>query len=184
MVAGDDALENKIRRMLYNHITKYPGVTFNTLKDIYELTDNSLRYHLYYLERNSKVSSGLEKNIRCYYPHPGNVRHPRNAPNNLESQKLTPLQDKLLNIIMHYPGINQKELVSRIGINRYKITRNLETLKNLNLIKNSRNNNTVCYEYIPDVEMKYRIMKGLMIKFLKNEIDETTFLKLKRRLGE
>ena len=53
-----------------------------------------------------------------------------------------------------------------------------------NLIKNRKIQNIVCYEYVPDVEMKYRMLKGLMVKFLKNEIDEETFLKLKRRLGK
>ena len=81
-----------------------------------------------------------------------------------------------------FPKINQKELVNRTGMNRFKIKRNINTLKELNLIKNTRYQNTICYEYIPDVEMKYRILKGLMVKFLKNEIDEETFLKIKRRL--
>jgi hypothetical protein len=35
-MVGDEVLENKIRRMIFNHITKYSGVSFNTLKDIYE----------------------------------------------------------------------------------------------------------------------------------------------------
>lgn len=184
MSIGDDALENKIRRMIYNHIAKYPGVSFNTLKEIFELTDNSLRYHLYYLEKNNKISSGLEKGVRCYYPHPKSVTIPPRAPAPLESQRLTPQQERILNVIMHHPGINQKELVHRTGINRFKVMRNLNTLKNLNLIKNSKYQNIVCYEYVPDVEMKYKIMKKIMVKFLKNEIDEKTFLRLKRRLGE
>lgn len=184
MVVGNNATENKVRRMLFNHIVKYPGVSFNTLKDIYELTDNSLRYHLYYLEKNRKISSGLEKGTRCYYPHPTSVTLPKKAQDTLESQRLSPQQERILDIIMRHPGINQKELVTRTGINRYKIMRNLNTLINLNLIKNTHNQNTVCYEYIPDVEMRYRIMKGLMVKFLKNEIDEKTFLRMKRRLGE
>jgi hypothetical protein len=30
MAIGDSVLENKIRRIIYNHILKYPGVSFNT----------------------------------------------------------------------------------------------------------------------------------------------------------
>ncbi|MFW9877333.1 MAG: MarR family transcriptional regulator [Candidatus Thorarchaeota archaeon] len=100
----------------------------------------------------------------------------------MESHNLTTHQRRILNIIMRYPGINQKELVSRTKINRFKIMRELQILKSLNIIKNTKIENMVCYEYIPDVEMKYRIMKGLMVKFLSNEIDEETFLKLKKRL--
>ncbi len=184
MSNGDEALENKLRKMIYNHIVKYPGVSFNTLKDIYELTDSSLRYHLYYLEKSNKISSGLEKGIRCYYPHPSSVTLPQKQQAPLESQRLSPQQERILNVIIRYPGINQKEIVNKTGINRFKVMRNLNTLKYLNLIKNTKIQNTVRYEYVPDVEMKYKILKGLMVKFLKNEIDEDTFLKLKRRLGE
>jgi predicted transcriptional regulator len=182
MVAGDEVLENKIRRMVFNHIVKYPGVSFNTLKDIYELTDNSLRYHLYYLERNDKISSGLEEGHRCYYPHPASVSISRSTTAAVESARLTGEQEHLLNIIMRNPGINQKELIRRSRLNRFKVMREVNNLKSKDLVKNTRVHNTVCYEYIPDVEMKYRMLKGLMVKFLKNEIDEVTFLKLKRRL--
>lgn len=182
MFTGDEALDNKTRRMVYKHIVEYPGVSYNKLKDIFELTDNSLRYHLNYLEKNGKIHSGLEKGLRCYYPHPQNIRAPALQESPVESHNLTQHQNRILNIIMRYPGINQKELVSRTRINRYKMMRSLQTLKHLNLIKNQKIQNMVCYEYIPDVEMKYKIMKGLMVKFLKDEIDEETFLKLKKRL--
>ena len=182
MSTGDEVLENKIRRLIYNHILKYPGVSFNTLKDIYELTDSSLRYHLYYLEKNNQIHSGTEKGIRCYYPHPASVTIPQRSQAPLGSRRLSPEQERILNVIIRYPGINQKEIVNRAGINRFKVMRNLQSLINLNLVKNRKFQNTVYYEYIPDVEMKYRILKGVMIKFLKNEIDEETFLKLKKRL--
>ena len=184
MAMGDSVLENKLRRMIYNHILRYPGVSYNTLKEIFELTDSSLRYHIYYLEKNNKITSGMENNNRCFYAHPASVSILLKSQQSVESQKLTLDQERILDIIMHNPGIHQKELVARTRMNRFKVMRNLNTLKNLNLIKNSKDQNMVCYEYIPDVEMKFRIIKGLMVKFLKNEIDEATFLKLKRRLDE
>ena len=137
MSNGDEILDNKIRRLIYNQILSYPGVSFNTLKNIYELTDNSLRYHLYYLERNNKISSSLEKGTRCYYPHPASVTIPQRKQSAIESYKLTPQQERILNVIMRYPGINQKGLVNRTGMNRFKINRNINTLKELNLIKNT-----------------------------------------------
>jgi predicted transcriptional regulator len=182
MPNGDEILENKIRRMLYNQIISYPGVSFNTLKNIFELTDSRLRYHLHYLEKNNKISNGIESGIRCYYPHPESVSIPPKTQAILESNNLTPHQERILNLIMRHPGINQKELVRRTGINRFTLIRSINSLKNLNLIKNKRIKNTVCYEYIPDVEMKYKIMKGLMLRFLNDQIDEQTFLRLKRRL--
>jgi predicted transcriptional regulator len=180
-MVGDEVLENKIRRMVFNHITKYPGVSFNTLKDIYELTDNSLRYHLYYLEKNDMISSSPEKGLRRYYPHPGSVTVQLNPQSSFEARRLSSEQEHILGIIMRNPRINQKELIQRSKMNRFKVIREINNLKKLNLVKNTRGKNRVCYEYIPDVEMKYRILKGLMVKFLKNEIDEQMFLRLKKR---
>ncbi len=182
MSNGDSALDNKLRKMIYNQIVEYPGISFNKLKSIFEQNESSLRYHLYYLERNSKISSDLNKSVRRYYPHPASVIIPNKPQEPLESHKLSLHQEHILNLIIRYPGINQKEISKRTGMNRFKVRRNINTLKDMNLIRNNRYQNMVCYEYNPDVEMKYRIMKGLIVKLLKNEIDEQTFLRLKRRL--
>ena len=168
--------------MIYNLIATYPGVSFNNLKNIFELTDSNLRYHLNYLEKNNKISSGLEKEIRCFYPHPASVTLIKKPENAIDSQKLTPSQERILNIIMKYPGINQKELINKSGINRLKVIRNVNTLRKLDLVRNRKHQNNVYYDYVPDVEMKFTILKGLVFKFLKDEIDEETFLRLKRKL--
>ena len=122
MQNGEPILENKFRRMLYNHIISYPGVSFNTLKNIYELTEGGLRYHLNYLEKNNKISSSLERGIKCYFPHPKSVTIPKNTKSTLESQKLPAHQELILTTIMRYPGISQKELINRTGINRFKLS--------------------------------------------------------------
>ena len=50
-----EKLEHYLRKMIYNHIKEYPGVSFSTLKKVYDLNDSTLRYHLKYLERNEKI---------------------------------------------------------------------------------------------------------------------------------
>jgi predicted transcriptional regulator len=183
MSNGDKILDNKLRRLIYNQIVSYPGISYKKLKNIFELTDNGLRYHLNYLERYQKISSSKEKGANCsYFPHPGSVHIPQSTKNILDSYKLTSIQERILDFIMRYPGINHKELVARTGINRFKMKRNLNKLKELNLINNTRYKNSICYEYIPDVELKFRIMKELVVKFLNGEVDEETFLKIKKKL--
>ncbi len=182
MVEGDEILENKIRRMLFNHIISYPGVSFNSLKNLLELTDSGLRYHLHYLERNNKIISRPENGVNYYHPHPSSFKIPQKSLNLLESQKLRPDQEKILNIVMQNPGINQKGIANLTRFNRFKVSRCIKSLMQLKLIKNKRIKNMVCYEYLPDIEMKYKILKGLMVHFLKDEIDEETFLRLKKRL--
>jgi DNA-binding MarR family transcriptional regulator len=110
------------------------------------------------------------------------VTIPPQPESSLEAQRLSLEQEKILDIIMRNPRINQKELVQRSRMNRFKVMREINNLKKMNFVKNTKNQKEVCYEYIPDVEMKYRIMKGLLVKFLKNEIDEQMFLQLKKRL--
>jgi predicted transcriptional regulator len=178
---GEEILDNKVRRMIFNHISEYPGVSYIKLKNIFELSDSSLRYHLHYLEKHQQVSSSPENGVRCYFPHPSYVSIPEPQEPRTTYQ-LTPNQHRILNTIIRYPGINQKELTQRTGLNRFKVSRNVSALKDMNLIKNNRYQNIVCYEYNPNVETKYKIMKGLMIKFLKGEINEATFIKMKRRL--
>ena len=174
-------LENKIRRMVYNMIVTYPGVSFNNIRTIFELTDSNLRYHLNYLEKNNKIVSVMEKGEKSFYPHPYSVRPVDRTGQPIEFQKLTSEQQHILGIIKQYPGINQKDLANMSRMSRQKLARNLDALKDLNLVKNLRVQNSVYYEYIPDAEMKLIMMKGIIVKFLNNEIDETTFLKLKEK---
>jgi len=182
MTTGDEILAHKLRRLIFNHISMYPGVSFNTLKNLFELKDSSLRYHLYILEKNEQISSGLEKGDRCYYPHSASITILQSHESIIKSYKLTPEQEHILNLIIQNPGIMQKELVFKSRMNRFKVRREVGILKNMNLIKNTRIQNSVCYEYVPDVELKYRMLKGLIVKLLRNEIDEKTFLKIKTRL--
>jgi predicted transcriptional regulator len=150
--------------------------------NIFEITDSNLRYHLNYLEKNGKISSSIENGSRNYYPHPSTVKLLNIRQEPIKSFRLTPEQEKLLGIIKNHPKINQKDLVKRSGLNRITTIRHLNSLKDLNLIKNSKLQNNVYYEYVPDIETKFIILKGLILKFLRNEIDEATFIRLKRRL--
>lgn len=184
MPTGDSesVFKNKTRKMIFRLIVNYPGVSFNKISDIFEITDSNLRYHLNYLEKNDKISSVVESGNRCYYPNPSSVKLLYNGQENLESYKLTTEQEHLLKIIKDYPKINQKDLIKRSRMKHATAIRNLNSLKNLSLIKNRKMNKNVNYEYVPDVEMKFIMIKGLIIKFLKKEIDEQTFLRLKRKL--
>jgi len=128
--------------MIFKLIVNYPGVSFNKILDIFELTDSNLRYHLNYLEKNNKISSVLESAIRCYYPHPSSVKLLNNRQDNLESYKLTTEQEHLLKIIKNYPKINQKDLIKRSKMKHATAIRNLNSLKNMKLIKNRKINKT------------------------------------------
>jgi len=182
-------LNNKTRQMLYKHIVANPGVSFIILKKAFNLNDSTLRYHLKYLEKNEKISQGVEKGKRNYYPHKDNAHvYPnREEVDNdtletLEPYELTLVQEKLINIIRKYPGINQKGIIRRTGLNRITVSRNLKKLIDICVVRKLPSGNSTTYEYIENAQLRYYIMKRLLVKLLKKELDEESFLKLKRSL--
>ena len=183
MVKGDNVLENKLRKMIYNHIIAYPGVSSNILRKIFDLSDSALRYHLDYLKRHKMISYGLVDGVRCIFPF--NRQNSTSPSSGLdEIQDLTSEQKRILSVIKENPEINQKEIVHRTKLDRFKVSENVRKLSERNIIKKHKIKKNVHYEYLPEGELKLKIIKRLAIKLLNDEIDEATFLRLKRKLGE
>ncbi len=162
----------------------HPGVSFTVLKSVLNLNDSTLRYHLNFLEKSKKISFGLEKGRRYYYPYSGGIYIVRNGENSntFSAYDLTRVQESILTTIKRYPKINQKELVKRTGINRITVSNNLKKLMVLCLVRKIPNGNKIQYEYIENKQLRYEILKRLIMELLNNEIDEETFLEMKREL--
>ncbi len=122
MSLDEVALENQIRKTLYNHIVEYPGVSFTTLEKVYDLNHSTLRYHLKYLEHAERITSKLEAGKLHYYTYNSKefISNPKN--NNIKIQKLTPHQERILHAIKQYPGINQTELIAKTSLKRHILT--------------------------------------------------------------
>ena len=65
---GDIVFDHEFRKMIYTHILTYPGVSYITIKNIFNLPDDTLRYHLKYLEKADRILADKENGKRCYYP--------------------------------------------------------------------------------------------------------------------
>jgi predicted transcriptional regulator len=184
MMESESLLENQTRRMIYSHIMAHPGVSFIVLKKVLNLNESTLRYHLYYLEKSEKISFGLEKGRRYYYPNSGSQQVLRTDPSSstLTEFELSRAQERIILMIKKYPKINQKELIKKTGINRITLSRNLKKLLDLCVIRRIPNGNKVMYVYLESEQLRYEILKRLLKKLLSKEIDEETFLKLKRKL--
>ena len=63
----DRTLAHRSRRLLLNYIKSHPGVSFGEVRDVFEMNDSTLRYHLRYLERSRKVTSERVGRERHYY---------------------------------------------------------------------------------------------------------------------
>jgi DNA-binding MarR family transcriptional regulator len=124
----------------------------------------------------------LEKGRRIYYPHHDTMVMIGHESDTNKDLRISNKQQKLLGIIKQHPGITQKELINRTGMNRFTIMNNLKKLIGLELIKKTPNGNNVYYEFITNEQLKYQILKKLVIKLLKKEITEEKFIELKRKL--
>jgi predicted transcriptional regulator len=184
MLGKDTSLENETRSLIYDHIMANPGVSFIVLRSVLKLNESTLRYHLNYLEKSEKISFGLERGNRIYFPHLGGTHIIQKAENSgsLNAYELSVVQEKIISAIKRHPKINQKELATMTRINRITLSNNLKKLMALCLVRKIPNGNKVQYEYLENKQLRYEILKHLIKQLLSNEIDEETFLNLKKEL--
>jgi predicted transcriptional regulator len=174
--------DHETRKMIFNHILTYPGVPYITLKNIYDLTDGTLRYHLEYLEKAERILSNIENGKRCYYPIHNDVSGARLYAGKTRSYQFTNIQQKILNTIRRTPGITQKELINKTGLSRFTINYNINKFIDLGFVKKMNNGSNVCYEYMTDDLLRHEVMLRLMMKMLNKEISEQEFVVLRRKL--
>jgi predicted transcriptional regulator len=180
--SGDIVFDHETRKMVYNHILTYPGVSYNILQNIFGLSSGTLRYHLEYLEKAERILSCIETGKRCYYPIQNDIVVSELFKNKPQSYKFTLIQQQILSTIKRAPGINQKDLIKRTGLSRYTISYNLNKFINMGFVKKSNNANNVCYEYMTDELLRHEVLLRLTMKLLNKEISEATFLELKDKL--
>jgi predicted transcriptional regulator len=175
-------MENQIRKKINARITQYPGVPFSTLKKFYEIKDSTLRYHLSYLEPAESITSKLETGKLHYYPYNGSTISSDPNNKNTKSFGLSPRQEKILSTIKLYPGINQTDLLNKTSLKRHILIYDVTQLIDQCLVRKIKQEKNVCYEYITEDLLDYETLKVLAIRFLNNEIDEQTFIKLRNKL--
>ncbi len=150
---------------------------------MFNLNDSTLRYHLNYLENRNEIKSTMDGRNKCYYP-VQNIIFSERAEGNVGIYKLNETQERILEVIRRNPDISQKELIIRSGLKKFTVKYNLRKLVNFGVIQKKNNGRSTNYRYITDTEVKKQIMKRLVVKLLNHEIDEHTFLNLKRKLEE
>jgi predicted transcriptional regulator len=177
-------LDHKTRGMIYNLIIAQPGITYKFIKKTFNLADGTLRYHLNFLERNDKIRSKLENRNKCYYPIEQVGFKTRPEPSEVRTYRLSDKQELIISTIRRNPGITQKDLILKTKLLKITLAYNLTKLLDLGIIRKQRGGRNIHYYIITDQELKEEIILRLATKLLKNEIDEQTFLKVKRKLEE
>jgi predicted transcriptional regulator len=133
------------------------------------------------LESRKEIKSSMEGRNKCYYP-VQNIGFKTRADSAFETYKLNDTQERILDTIKRNPWITQKTLTQSTGMKNFTIKYNLKKLIDFGVIQKKQNGRNSCYKHITDSELREQIMKRLIVKLLKHEIDEHTFLVLKRKL--
>ena len=178
----DGVLDHDTRKMIYHHILTYPGVQYNILKDIFDLKDGTLRYHLEYLEKAERILSDIENGKRCYYPLQNEIVVSNRFGKKPYKNNFTSTQLKILTTIKRNPGISQKELIKKTALSRFTVSYNLRKFIGMGFVKRSNNENSVYYEYMTDELLRREVLVRLTLKLLNKEIDEKTFNEIKNKL--
>lgn len=181
MAGGAGSKDNRTRKMIYNYIKSYPGVSFGKIKDFFELNESTLKYHLVYLERTKDITSRREGRRRCYFSsqHEFDDNKKTDEP---DFSVFTRNQQVILKLIIRNPGITRTELLSKTKLNRKTFGYNIDRLVEQKTIWVINSSDEIGYEYITKDKLYKEMYNGLLMKLLSNEIDEETFHKIKKKL--
>lgn len=183
MPDGNDIFEHRMRRIIYNYVSSNPGVSFGTIKGMMDMNKSTLRYHLNFLEKANKVKCTREGKHNCYHPTQSDTLN-LSPVHGIDLNTLTKGQKRLLTLIIKNPGITPGELVTLVPSNKKKLRYNLNRLMELRLIWKVKIEGEIGYEQITGEDVKEEILKKLIKRLLAKEIDEETFLTIKKRLEE
>jgi DNA-binding transcriptional ArsR family regulator len=120
-IKREEVLDNRVRYLLHGHIIDNPGLHFNALLREFGLSTGLATYHLDVLEREGFIRSVRDGTLRRFYAH--DVKVPRD-------RRLTPVElaDAIRDIIVHRPGVSQKEIIQELGLPRRAVGYHLQEL--------------------------------------------------------
>jgi len=171
-------MKNKTRKMVLSYIQNHPGVPFGRLKDIFDLTDGTLRYHLGYLEKKGEVRSKFKGGKKIFYPTkmaaPSRGRRKSGGSRN---------QSRITSVIKRDPGITKRELYQATNISKKELDKELRKLSDQGVIRKVEDDDGYTgFQLVSEKDMQKEIFKLLVIKLIRKEIDEETFNELKEEL--
>jgi predicted transcriptional regulator len=116
-----------------------PGVSYSTIKKKLNFSNGALAYHLSVLEREGDVRSEKVGKYRLYFP--TKIQKPKT----MFLERLTELQQKLVNEIRKHTEISQKGLVRSMDESQQVISYNLNRLERKGIVfLKKRGNRSYC----------------------------------------
>ncbi|MDG6223989.1 MAG: ArsR family transcriptional regulator [Candidatus Thermoplasmatota archaeon] len=173
----DDA-DHLTRDRLIERIRDRPGLSFSDLMRAMNLNEGTLRYHLNYLEKRKIIRSRKEGVRRLYF---ATILSPTLYVQNTDLSR----EDKrVLTLIRHHPGIKPSDILSMFGLTHNDLNRIVHKLKRERFIWEVENGNGIGLEVITRKRLIEEIMLDIIERFLKGDIDQNTFMRLKSWIEE
>jgi len=177
-MGGSGSSTHHTREVLLQQIMDRPGITFSRLMRLLDLNEGTLRYHLNYLEREERIRSRKEGASRVYY---SLVHDPSQRSN---AGGLTLGQRRVLSTIRKFPGIGASEIQGHTNLTRDSLNGILNRLKKEHIIWEVQNGHGAGYELITRERMLEEMLLDIVERFLRREMDQSTFLRMKDWIEE
>lgn len=129
-ILREEALQRKVRLLMYEYIRGHPGASYSDVRDVLGLQNGVASYHLAVLERLGLVHSESRRRHRWYYPN-GDVSLWRELP-------LSSLQLALLKEVASSPGIGVRELSRKVDRRASSVGYNVTALAREGVLKTER----------------------------------------------
>jgi predicted transcriptional regulator len=124
----DKVYDNYTRGRIQGFIQAKPGEHYNAIKSALQLKNGTLTHHTKVLANEGLISIKRDGFFTRFYPEGGRVSEKNKV-------HLKEIQEELIDIIRHQPGITQHEINNYFEISQPSISYNLTQLTRNNLIK-------------------------------------------------
>jgi len=128
-------LENKMRELIYEYVTLYPGENYTAIKKTLGLANGTLVYHLSILKKENLIRAVSEGRYKRFYPVDSDKLDKTKIYEDEGTQMLTELQKKIIEKIGEEPEISQVEVAKSLGVSRQLVNYHITKLVKAGVLK-------------------------------------------------
>ncbi len=137
-------MDNFMRGKIIGYIQSKPGDHYNAIKYSLKLKNGTFAHHTKVLEKEGLIRIQRDGFYTRFYPQGALISESKSPP-------LKEVQEELLDVIRHEPGITQHEIIELLKLSQRIISYNLLQLKRANLIITEPQGREIRY-YVNEIE--------------------------------
>jgi predicted transcriptional regulator len=156
-VSRNNILDNSSRTMIYASVKENPGIQLSDLKRSTGFSYKNLSYHLNVLTSFHMITAEECKNTTRYFENSGTFSQEERV---MLMHLSRPSDRKIIEAVLHHPGISRREISSHIGISGPSVSWHMHFLLNDRIIY-QRKEGAVARHYLTgDMATVYENMAG------------------------